>query len=56
MVNDKSTSYMLHAAVIIYLKLMCLNQLAKKSTAQLRKSGTFSKLNQIFVVHKYIYI
>jgi len=54
MVNDKSTSYMLYTAVIVYFKLMYLNQLAKKSTAQLRKSGTFSKLNQTCVVYKYM--
>ena len=46
MVNDNSMSCTLYTAVIMYLLLMYLNQLAKKSTTQLRKSGTFSKLNQ----------
>ena len=54
MVNDKNMSYIVYTVVIVYFKLMYLNQLAKKSTAQLRKSGTFSKLNQTCVVHKYM--
>ena len=37
MVNDKSTSYTLYTAVIIYLKLMYLNQLAKKEQLSLEK-------------------
>ena len=42
---------MLYTVVIVYAKLMYLNHLAKKSTAQLRKSGTI-KMNQTCGVHK----
>jgi hypothetical protein len=53
MVNDNNMSCILYTVVIVYFKLMYLNQLAKKSTAQLRKSGTL-KMNQTCGVHKYM--
>jgi glycopeptide antibiotics resistance protein len=53
MVNDKNMSYIVYTVVIVYFKLMYLNQLAKKSTAQLRKSGTL-KMNQTCGVHTYM--
>jgi hypothetical protein len=38
MVNDKSTSYTLYTAVIVYFMLMYLNQLAKLSLEKVERS------------------
>jgi hypothetical protein len=46
-VNDKSTSYTLYTAVIIYLKLIYYNQLATKSTAPLLTNICFQKFEDI---------